>query len=319
MQFESFPKRVENPELEEVVIYLEPIKNFLANYPKEILGETQAGLLMGMVLGIKEDLPKDFQSALRRTSTIHIVVVSGQNLTMLAGFVMLLAPYFGRKKTLLASTLLIIFYAILTGLQVPVLRAAIMVLLSVVAQLFNRDGESFWILLLTCLLMLNFQPLWIFSISFQLSVLATVGVVVVAPELVKRLNFVPDLIRQDLAVSFSAQALTWPIIALNFHQFSLIGLLVNMLVLWTVPIIMITGAFAILVSVFDILLGQIVAIVPDIFLTYFIFVVEIFNQKWASVYIPKVSIFVYLGYYVLLLALFLALKRSNKENTNIDK
>lgn len=313
MQFDTLPKRVENPELEEVVVYLEPMKEFLAKYPKEILDETQAGLLLGMVLGIKEDLPKEFQNALRRTSTIHIVVVSGQNLTMLAGFCMLLAPYFGRKKTLLISAFIVIFYSVLSGLQVPVIRASIMVLLSVIAQFFDRDGDSFWILLLTCLLMLNFQPLWIVSISFQLSVLATFGVIVVAPELLKRLNMFPDLIKQDLAVTLSAQALTWPIIALNFHQFSIIGLLVNILVLWTVLIIMVSGTFALLVSVFDPILGQIVAVVPDIFLTYFIYVVELFNQRWASVYVPKISIFVYLGYYVLLLALFLALKRSNSD------
>lgn len=303
-----------DPEFENITIYFEPIQQFLSNQADSLLSEPQAGLLMGMVLGVKSSLPSDFKKALRRTSTIHMVVVSGQNLTLLSGFVLSFASLFGRRKTVFISLGLILFYSILTGLQVPVIRAAIMVFLASLAQLFNREDKSSFILLFTACLMLIYNPNWLLSISFQLSFLATFGVVVVAPEILKQLNLLPNLIKQDLAVSLAAQALTWPIIAANFHQASIIGLFANSLVLWTVPIIMITGLAALCLSVLNLFLGQLFALIPGVFLTYFVYIVEFLNTlPFASVYVGKISTLVWVGYYILLLGIFLYIKNTNQQ------
>ncbi len=68
---------------------------FLSNRINQILPAPQAGLLSGMLLGVKTNLPLDFDQNLRKTSTIHIVVVSGQNLTLVAGFLLTMAPFLG--------------------------------------------------------------------------------------------------------------------------------------------------------------------------------------------------------------------------------
>lgn len=286
-----------------VVAYFSQIGQTIALRTEEILPQPQAGLLLGMVLGVGEYIPKEFKSALQRTGTIHIVVVSGQNLTLLAGFIMALAPMLGRKKTLVMTLTILAFYSLLTGFQIPVIRAALMFLFVAIAQFFNREGDSFWILILTALLMLVVNPNWLLSISFQLSFLATIGVVVAAPILVERFTFLPDLIKQDFAVTLAANLLTLPIIAANFHQVSLISLLVNTLVLWTVPIIMISGALSIIVYLIIPLLGGLLALIPGSLLTYFVYIVEFFNQKGLSIYISRIDWVVWLGYYSLLFGL----------------
>ncbi len=302
-----------DPEFESITIQFEPLLNLLSGQSQHLLPQPQAALLSGMVLGVKEDMPAEFKSALRRTSTIHMVVVSGQNLTLLSGFILSFVTILGRKKTILVSLGVIFFYAVLTGLQVPVLRAALMVSLASLAQLTNREGQSVRILLITALVMLIYQPNWLFSISFQLSFLATIGVVVVAPEVIRSLNFLPNLIKQDLGISFAAQALTWPVIAANFHQASLVGIFTNALVLWTVPFIMIWGALAILVSLISLPLGWVLALFPGTLLTYFVYIIEGFDRvSLASIYIDKTSPLVWLGYYILLLGIFLKLKSASK-------
>lgn len=86
----------------------------------------QSALLSGIVLGNQSALPNSFKKQLQVTSTIHIVVVSGQNLTILAGFMMSLVTIFGRRKTIVMILFVIVLYSLITGFGVPVVRAAIM-------------------------------------------------------------------------------------------------------------------------------------------------------------------------------------------------
>lgn len=309
-----------DPELEDIVAQFEPVRNFLANQATNLLPQPQAALLSGIVLGVKEELPSDFKKALRVTSTMHIVVVSGQNLTLLSGLIMNLAYFFGRKKTLILILVAMIFYALLTGLQIPVLRAVLMVSLAALAQFFNRQSQSWWILLVVAMAMLLYDPNLITSISFELSFLATFGVVVVAPEIIKRLSLIPDIIKQDLGVTVAAQLMVLPIIAANFHQVSLVAILVNSLILWTVPLIMVSGAVTLITSVISLPLAQLISLFPAVLLTYFANIVNLFNLYWSSIFIGQVNWIVWVGYYLVIGGLFLVLRQINakiREETSV--
>ncbi|MBI2011677.1 ComEC/Rec2 family competence protein [Candidatus Daviesbacteria bacterium] len=313
IQAEAPLQRQSNLETEKEIYYFTKLREILSGMPKYLLPEPQASLLSGMVLGVKEDLPKEFKQNLRDTSTIHIVVVSGQNLTLLGGFILAGAALIGRKKAIVLSILVCLFYTFLTGFAVPVIRAFIMLSFSSVAQILGREKIDWWILGITALIMLIYNPNWLLSISFQLSFLATIGVVIVAPQLIRLLKSMPDILREDLAVSIAAQAMTWPIIAVNFHQVSLIGILVNSLILWTVPGIMITGAVSIITSFFIFPLGQLMALIPGVLLTYFVYIVNFFSKvSFSSIYIGKISYLVWMGYYFLLLGIFLMIYNKNK-------
>jgi len=279
------------------------------------LPSPQAQLLSGIILGEKKDLPYDFRLALRDTSTLHIVVVSGQNLTLLAGFILSLSGLIKRRLAISMSFIAIILYTLLTGAQVPVLRAAIMVSFTFLAQITGRQKDSLYILILTASLMLLVNPLWLTDLSFQLSFMATLGVVSVSPILLYYFKNLP-LIGQDLATTIGAQLMVMPIIAQNFHQLSLVGVITNLLVLWTIPLIMILGAVFLLVSLVSNFLAQGLAIILEILLTYFVYIVEFFaSAPFAWEYVGEQPWIFWVGYYMLLLSVMLSLSYGQKENS----
>ena len=267
-----------------------------------------------MVIGVKDEIPYGYNQSLKNVGIVHVVVVSGQNLTLLAGFILGIAPYLGRRKTIWVSLSTVCFYIFLTGFQIPVIRAAIMFFMASIAKLYGREGDGIQVLVVTALVMLIINPLWLGSISFQLSFLATIGVVIVAPELIKSAQFLPEVLKQDFCVTIAAQMLTAPIIAFYFNQFSVAGLLVNILLLWTIPLIMILGALGLIASLISLKLASIILIVPDILLHYFTTVVAIFNKPWASTYINTFSIFQLVGIYVLLASIYVWMKLKNADN-----
>lgn len=289
-----------DPFLTELAVNFIPFREELALRIDQILPEPQSKLLSGILLGVQSSLPRELKKALQNTSVIHIVVVSGQNLTLIAGFLISLVTLLGRKKTVILTLTICLLYALLTGLQIPVIRALLMAFFAYLAQILGKERTSWWILLLSAYLMLLYNPSWLLSISFQLSFSATVGVVVVSPVLIKHLKCLPDLIKQDLAVSFSATLLTAPIIAINFHQLSMIGILVNSLILWIVSPVMILGIIALGLSFIWLPLAVLAGYSITALLTYFIYIVGFFNSLPFSVaYVGKVNPLIWVGYYIL--------------------
>lgn len=277
-----------------------PLRENLAQIIDQSLPFPQNTLLAGIILGA-DKIPMFLKNDLKTTSTIHIAVVSGQNLSLLSGLILNLAAFLGRKKTVTLIVIVILFYSLLTGLEVPVLRAALMVGLAYLAQLLGKENAGSWVLFLVAGGMLIFNPNWLLSISFQLSFLATFGVIVVAPILLERLKAVPNILRQDLGVTLAAQVMVLPIIAYNFGQISLVGILVNSLILWVIPIVMAAGFGVLIAGVISTLLGQIIGLVPGVLLTYIIYLVEFFAKlPGASFKIGETGVWMWAGYYLLI-------------------
>lgn len=274
-----------------------------------LLPSPQAELLSGILLGNKKNLPPQLKLSLRDTSTLHIVVVSGQNLTMVAGLFLPFAWLISRKFAILLSLLAIVFYTILTGAQVPVLRAALMASASFLAVLLGRQKDGIWVLAVTGGFMLLLNPLWVDDLSFQLSFLATTGVVVLAPMILKKLSKLPKFIAIDLAVTTSAQLMVIPVIAQSFHQFSLVSIITNLLVGWTVPILMILGGVMLMFSFLSSGVAWLISILTNAFLTYFVYIVQFFaSLPFAWEYVGEKSIVFWIGYYFILSGVMLVLK-----------
>ena len=279
-----------------------------------LLPSPQAEILSGILLGQNKSLPGKVKLALRDTSTIHIVVASGQNLSMVAGFILALSPLIKRKSAIILSFLTVIGYICLTGFQVPILRAAIMFTLASTAQFFGRQRDGVWVLIMTGGLMLLVNPAWITNLSFQLSFLATIGVIVVAPILLRFFKKIP-IISQDLSVSLGAQLMVTPIIAQNFHQFSIVGLLANLFVLWTISFIMILGTIMLLLSYVSQFLASVVALSVSVLLTYFLYIVEFFaSLPFAWEYVGEQIWIVWIGYYLVLTSVMLSLSHGKKDD-----
>lgn len=306
----TFQKQTQAKEL---VALFTPAKDRIEPVITSLFPPAQSALLAGILFGEKAQLPKDLKQALVNTSTIHIAVVSGQNLSLLAGLLTGFVGLLGRKKVLVLNLGLLTFYALFTGFQIPVIRALLMLGIGNIAQLFGREALSWFVLLATGLVMLIYEPIWVFSPSFQLSFIATIAVIFVAPLLDAILLFFPKPLKGDITTSFSAQLLTLPVIAYHFHQISLIGVLSNLLVLWTIAPLMVTGSLAVLAGLFYFPLGQILSIVPLSLLDYFIFIVRFLAElSLAKVTVPSLPLVVWGGYYLVLAGVLLGIKKSQK-------
>ncbi len=275
------------------------------------LPSPQAELLSGIVLGNKKDLPYDLKLALRDTSTLHIVVVSGQNLSLLAAILMRSAGILKRKLAITLTVMAMLGFVILTGGQIPVLRAALMASLSYLAQFTGRQADGFWTLIVIAGLMLLINPIWITDLSFQLSFLATFGVVVVAPILSNSFKIGSKFLKENIMVTLAAQIMVTPVIIQNFHQLSLVSIPANLLVLWVIPYIMGGGLILLILSLFSNLLAQFLALILEVLLTYFIYIVQFFASfSFAWQYIGEQVWVVWVGYYMILAGGLVALSKT---------
>lgn len=161
-------------------------KNIIEGY-QSTLSDIDSSLLLGIVFGIKENVPKTFSQQLQATGVTHVIAASGMNVTIVAGFLMTcLGKFFRRQWAIGISILFLVLYAIFAGLQPSILRATIMGICAFSGQLLGRQYKSWYMLFVTgfCMLMLN--PQLLYDIGFQLSFLSTLGIIVIQPLLQKQ-------------------------------------------------------------------------------------------------------------------------------------
>jgi len=205
----------------------------------QILSGDQATLVLGTVLGV-DTISADFKEALTKTGTIHVVVVSGQNLMIVAGVIMSLARFIGRRQSLAISVGLVLSYSLLAGFQPPVMRAMIVVLFSTIAIYYGREANALWSLFLAGVLIILVWPQAIFEISFQLTFAASLGIITLGQKLIRVFRGVP-IIGENGAVAISAFLFTMPIIVYYFGKVSILSPIVNILVAEAVLPIMLFG------------------------------------------------------------------------------
>ena len=207
--------------------------------------EVQSGLIIGMLIGQRQHIPQSVQDLFSRTGLSHIVAVSGYNMSIIAALCSGLAWYIGRRWTNVATIFIVIMFVVISGASASVVRAAIMALLFVVAQLVGRSYASWYALLMAaCLMVVQNPRIVIWDIGFQLSFAATCGVL--AAYAVKGVDapalFVDDMLRPTIGAILA----TLPLIAYHFETISIIAPVANVFVLPLVPLIMLCGALSVI-------------------------------------------------------------------------
>lgn len=242
------------------------------------LPEPQAALLAGVLLGAKEDLPADFSDSLRKTGTIHVVVVSGYNISVVAGFLIGLSRFIRRQYAIFLGLLGIAFYTFLVGADAPAARAAIMASAAFLATLLGRQRFPLYFLALAAFIMVLVRPAVVGDIGFQLSFLATTGMILFQEKILHFFRFLPKVISDDLATTLAAQSLVVPIIFYHFGSVSAISPVANAAVLWIIPIATILGFVFLAVSFIVPFLASLLAWVLWAFLTVFVLLIENFAK-----------------------------------------
>lgn len=150
----------------------------LTSVINQLLPEPHAGLLNGILFGTKTTLSPDLYQALIRSGTLHIVALSGMNITILAGLIDLtLTRFISRRLASLLTIGLIAWFVWFVGPSPSIIRAAIMGSISLLAVVFGRQTWALlsWVLAVSIMILLN--TAWLGDLSFQLSALATLGII----------------------------------------------------------------------------------------------------------------------------------------------
>jgi competence protein ComEC len=148
------------------------------------LPEPQGSLAQGILLGLRGNIPDSLYEAVSRTGTAHLLAISGLHISIIIAMLLSLGSLvFGRQRSIyiwltLALTWL---YALLAGMHPPIIRAAIMGSLFLIAMFLGRQRSAIIALAFAAAMMVGIQPSLLWSVSFQLSFLAMAGLVLLYP------------------------------------------------------------------------------------------------------------------------------------------
>ena len=247
------------------------------------LSPPESIILGAMVLGDQSRLTQGMKDALNKTGLRHIIAISGQHVVILVAMLMsfLLGMGLWRKQAILLCAILIALFIILSGAEASAVRAGIMGSILFLGQYMGRTQDSLRLLVFAATLMLVQNPLLLlYDVGFQLSCLAVFGIIVSFSFFKKVLEKVPETfgIKDMVAMNFSAQVFTLPILIYNFGYVSVVGVLTNILVLPVIPLLIGLGFVFLIAGAVVSFLGVILSFPVFFLLAYFNFVMEFFGK-----------------------------------------
>ena len=282
------------------------------------LPEPQGSLAQAILLGLRGNIPYSLSEAFSRTGTAHLLAISGLHMSIIiAIFLSLGVLLFGRRRSTyiwlaLAFTWL---YALLAGMHPPIIRAAIMGSLFVIAVYLGRQGSAIIALAFAAAVMVGIQPGLLWTVSFQLSFLAMAGLVLLFPYFQawgrrgvgaifrnrEALVGAGSAITDVFAASLAATVAVAPLIAYNFGIISLVGLPATFFALPALPFIIVVGALVAFVGLVAAFAAQILGWLAWLFLSYLVLLVRGFDAlPYSSLNVATISPWYILGYYAVL-------------------
>jgi len=271
------------------------------------LGIPEGPLVSAMVLGSKAvDLPYDIRDLFVQAGLAHALAASGFQTSLILGVVLGLTKRTKRVTQFLLGSFALILFLSLTGFQAAVLRAVIMGFAALIGLALKRKVMQLGSLLFAATLLLLFNPLWIWDLGFQLSFLATLGLIVTVPPLTQRLNWLPPAIASLIAVPLAATIWTLPV---QLHTFGVVPTYSILLNIISTPFISIISIGGIISAIPALILpdaGGVFAAVLHYPTDWLIKLVEFFsNLPGNSVAVGTISIWQLLVIYALIISVWL--------------
>lgn len=251
--FSSRSSRPSNPSFVPAFVRLNQPQNPADQIIKKLYPEPQASLLSGILIGTKAQMPGSLYSALQKTGTLHMIALSGQNISLVISLIAFLLQGLGKRLSSLITIIIIIIFILFVGPSASAIRSGLMGGFVMVSIIFGRQYLAVLGLVISGLLMFVISPEVLFDIGFQLSFAATLGILLLgSSRWVTRARGwrAAGPIWTDLQITLAAQIFTLPIILYNFGNLSIVAPLSNVLILWTIPILMYGGFAVVLLFLF---------------------------------------------------------------------
>lgn len=208
-----------------------------------------ASILEAMVLGEKRNIPSIIFNSMIKSGTVHILVVSGFNVGIVAFIIILFLRLIRIPKGMrfYIATPLLTLYCLMTGASTPVVRATVMAIVFIFAYLVRREPDIYNSLSLAAISILGINPRQLFDIGFQLSFASVVSIIYFYPKMkallhlaIFKIKYIRFLI-EGVLVSFSAWLGTLGFIAYYFRIISPVTVVANMFIVPLASLVTLCG------------------------------------------------------------------------------
>jgi competence protein ComEC len=270
--------------------------------------EKEAGLLAGILVGTKTSIDESLYNALVRTSTVHIVALSGFNVSIVTETI---SKILGSLLPPLAASLAgmgsIILFVVMTGASSTAIRAGFMAVLMILSKVTGRPTHIVRVMALAALILVFINPMYLVAdASFQLSFLATLGLILVSPPYIayleKRMH---PLLAEAIGTTLAAETAVAPFILYKMGVFSVVALPINVLIAPAIPLIMLGSFVVICTAFFSPFFAPVIAYPSYLITTALIGTIQKTSEiPFASITIPSPSLYVVLGFYTLVVWYF---------------
>jgi len=313
-------EKLEGNEGNKIISYLYSLKNISIEKISAVVPEPNASLLGGVIFGTKQSLGEKLLDDFRKVGLIHIIVLSGYNITIIAAGVFFATSFLGKRNlSFILSIIFITLFSVMVGLGATVVRAGIMALIAILARFLGRPADALRFLFIAGFLMVFWNPLILFyDPSFQLSFMATLGLILFSPFVFnfisehKFAKYIPIKygLREIISATLAVQFFVLPLLIRMAGFVSLISFIVNPLILPLVPLAMAFGAITGAIGIFSEILSWPFGIV-SYFISQVMIVVTEFSASlpFATFQTNSLSLWLVFVWYVGYGVLYLMIKK----------
>lgn len=307
--------KITSPEtwsLRTVLRWNDTVRATLGAEMDRLFQKRHSGYMKGLVIGMQDDLDPDTFQQFSQLGLTHILAISGMHVAVYVGVILfLLRRCRLTKETALTVTLVLVpVYVLLSGAGPSIVRAGLMSMIALFAARVGVLKDGLNILGASALFMLIWNPYLLLSVSFQLSFLVTLGLMVYVPLADPLLSVLPRWLRSTVVVSLVAQFVSFPLTIYYFNQFSLLSFAANLLFVPFITFIVLPlGTLALLLGRLWGGAASMLAYITEMLNNATFFVVEWINGFSDGVLIWRSPSLLWIGaYYVLLYGLLYAAK-----------
>ncbi len=296
------------PAVKDIWYYGALVSSKMQQILRSSMSAGDSALLSGMVLGEKSHISVDVLRAFSATGLIHLLAVSGTHVALLIGFALSVLRKVGltAKQSIIPIVLFLLGYVLLCGPRPSILRAVIMGLALLAGKAMDREEDAGAVWSGVLLLLLALRPWWILDVGFQLSFLATGGLLWFFSPLKFLLGkYLPAGMAELLGVSLAAQLLMVPVLVYYFHQLSIISPLANMLIIPLLSLVLTMTMSGLLISLIVPVLGKLFLITAAQLLGGALSMIKLMgNMPLATMAVSKLPDILWVIYYLFLGAAF---------------
>ena len=293
------------------------LKQMFTDSINRVIAEPQSSLLAGLLLGSRSSLGADYIEKFKRAGVVHIIALSGYNVTIVAETIMKFLSFLPRFVGLGAGAVSIVLFAVMTGGSATVVRASLMALVVVLARGTGRMYGLRRALVLAGLCMIIQNPrILVFDMSFELSFLAMVGLTFLSPFFERKLSWLTNRmkIREIVASTLATQVFVLPLLLYTSGLLSFVSIFANVLILPAIPLTMGIGFVTGFVGLFSPLVALPISYISYFLLSYILSVSSIAaDLPFAAVSIPIFSPWLLVPIYAGLLLFVVWVERGREE------